>query len=759
MLFEWIKRNRLDILIFIAIFCLAFSVRTLTAPKFPNIYGFDSIKEAKMTRFLLENGWNYPFIDNTTDYCDYENYPDFCIKTGFPPSGREYWPHFIGWWVFQGGIYKLIASIYGIPGWDFTLFGKVASWLNAIVGSLAPAFLFLFIRKIFSREAGVIAGIFLVFFVPNLSYSMYGHAENDATGFMLFFASLWLFSEVIEKKNWKLLILFGLALFWNAAVWQSYSVGVTMMCFYIFLTTLISVWRKKNISWNIYVLGIIALTGIVWDVFFDYHTQFGSVLAVYTLIVVSAYTWIISRLRNKEHILSRNAFIAGILALIIAGGTIGSYELLKPLYKFDILKAPPRNETIAEYRKIVYETIAEQQPVGGPYSSFFKRIEVLANSYGHGYAINITLWTVFILTALFGIAFFADENFFKKFNHYTWYIIISAVIGYSLVSLTSKPISMFFLTEIEGIGVGAFFGSLIEFSKKAKREWIKPAIFLTGLLLTVPNIFPMILQAANISYDVPKEWFQTFEFLKTVPKGSIITAWWDYGHWLTYFTGNWIKVNVDNIQDRADLIHQIAVAFTQTPCDVNGLSYTCDLTKLNESEVKALKLLKPLGTDYILIDKEIVLGKYNAIEHIAGNYIGCFQAVKLRDLGNGTYYTGLSTANKPLLITQEEWEQILNSTAPEGYLLKGQLRVFGKEDTTGKYLYIPSWYRTDNLERIYCDKLTGDSPVIYSFSNRIFFHDKTLKYVEPVFDNGWIVIYKVNWNKFCEEHDCKNLGY
>ena len=45
------------------------------------------------------------------------------------------------------------------------------------------------------------------------------------------------------------------------------------------------------------------------------------------------------------------------------------------------------------------------------------------------------------------------------------------------------------------------------------------------------------------------------------------------------------------------------------------------------------------------------------------------------------------------------------------------------------------------------------SPAMYSFQNRLFFNDPSLKHVNLVYDNGWNVIYEVDFTSIPDSED------
>ena len=60
-LIHLLKKYKIDVLIVLALFFLAFGIRTMTVDKFPNIYGFDSFWGAKMAKNIIKDNYGYPW--------------------------------------------------------------------------------------------------------------------------------------------------------------------------------------------------------------------------------------------------------------------------------------------------------------------------------------------------------------------------------------------------------------------------------------------------------------------------------------------------------------------------------------------------------------------------------------------------------------------------------------------------------------------------------------------------------------------------
>jgi hypothetical protein len=293
----------------------------------------------------------------------------------------------------------------------------------------------------------------------------------------------------------------------------------------------------------------------------------------------------------------------------------------------------------------MYTTIAEQNAVPG--GDFLGRLGYLSRT-GAGFTVWLAFGAVLYLAAKVVIMPFVKKDF-----TYEWDVLALAFVFLTLWKLTEKSITMFFLAGAIAFGAGLMLGDIIKIidrflksSGKEKAYAKAGALFVIAAMGLSFNTL-IIGQAQGFVYDVNPEWFNTFKFLNTVPKDSVITAWWDYGHWMNYFNGDNVRVTIDNIQDRPKSIYDVARAFTKTPpCrqEKGSDSISCDITKLEQAEVDSLNILRPYGTNYILVDKEVVLGKFGALETIAANGVGCMLGVGAQEQA-GRIVTGLSTGS------------------------------------------------------------------------------------------------------------------
>ena len=765
---KFLTKNQVEVLIVLGLFLFAFGIRLVPLGKFPNIYGFDSFWAARMTKYMFDGshpGWPLQHVkDMVTDY----------------PWGRaSIKPVELGWWSINALVYKAFGG--GMP-WNYDLFGKVASWDIVILASLAIPAIYLFGKAAFNRMTGLASALFLSVSGNHLFYSIYGHAENDGFGFMLFFLGLFTFVATVKKRSWKYSLANMLVFAYLSMVWQSYTVLCLLVSGTIglyFLAFPVLKWlnayketeeKKQTRKWMIYAL-VSTLPSILVNYFFIGKGGFATTV-VFPITMAVIIGLIIQALMTKEKIkLSKNNFYAqtGSIALLflVFGGMVYGTAMIHSSLNYVGFRMLGEQKQLLPYEKRMLSTIAEQNPVPG--KTFFDRLNYLKGSFG------LSIWLAFIsIVIILGKIFIMP--FTKKDFTYEWDILALALIGFSLYVLTSKAITMFFLSGAVALGAGYFFGFLettINYFKKQLKEKasiLKASVFILLILSFSAYTLPAIQQVNNMGYDMPQEWIHTYPFLNSLPKGSVITAWWDYGHWMNYFSGDNIHTTQDNIQDRKDIIYTVASAFTHTTkCtqDNTGL-ITCDSTPkaLETQEVESLSLLKPLKTDYILIDKEIVAGqtggKYGALKRIAGVETGCIQDFNCKQQDNSIecnlgYVRTRSGEQEPIYFkfTKQQWNQLANITWPGVTINMPVTTASGQ-----KIAAIPTRYFAKNMnysgKTLYATALNcgnyffrgganPNSPALYSFEMRLFFNDPSLKHVTKVFDNGWNVIYKVNW--------------
>jgi dolichyl-diphosphooligosaccharide--protein glycosyltransferase len=749
-IFPTLKKYKIDVIIVLALFCLAFGIRTMTADKFPNIYGFDSYWAAKFAKNIVNNGYVWPFNDTTTLY----------PYGRFSPTPSEF-----GWWGLEAGTYKVVAAINGVSGFDYNLFGQVASWLIVVVASMAIPAVYLFGRTAFNRWVGLSTALLLAVSGNHLFYSIFGHAENDGLGFTLFFTALFLFALTIKKKDWRIGLLSTFFFGWLANTWQSFDVAVLLTsgmvaAYFIIYYALNQIGyyknspeRDKERRWMVYALGFVLASVFI-------HYPIGRIFSA-LLIGTAGFSILLCSLveiNTKKIRLDKQNFIkepmlkmmaVGVLALVIGGLVFGSEIVAAPLDFVGINITPMPAE--ADYSLRMDTTIAEQNPIAG--ASFLDRLNTVAMQ-GAGISVWLALLAVIFIAAKLFVMPFVRKDF-----TWQWDIFAIAFVLMSMVYLTSKAVTTFFLAGAIAFGAGYMLGEIvhiIEYFGKYYEKYKKHAKFAAfSFILLVFFGFNaiMIPSASSFGYDVYPEWVNLFTWVNNnLANGSVITAWWDYGHWLSYYNGDRIKVTTDNAQ-YAPSIYTTALAFTHTvPCttDKTTQAVSCNSTAeaLEQSELEALSTLKAMGSTHILIDYEIVGGstggKFGALETIANNYIGCMQVVGCQKNENGSAYClfGKNAQGQDvgLPFTADQWNELKTVPWPGISLSQAGIptRAFARDTASGSMIY---------MSALACGNFRPDSnsPALFSFQDRLFFHDPSLKHVKLVYDDGWNVIYEINW--------------
>jgi len=334
---------------------------------------------------------------------------------------------------------------------------------------------------------------------------------------------------------------------------------------------------------------------------------------------------------------------------------------------------------------------------------------------------------------------------------------------YGILFLTDRLQPFFFLSSVVMFGSAYFFNSLINMADYLKKivkdniKYVKVSIMCIALVISFSHLIFSSQNISSFGYDITPSWRDAINVINSpaIPNGAVIAAWWDYGHWMNYFNGDKIKVNLDNIQDRPEIIYTVAKAFTHVPgdnCMLGASDMHCpiDEQSLEKAEIEALSYLKPLRSTHILIDSEImggiVGGKGQALKVIAGKVpgtgkdIGCMQLVpgcQKNQNGDVTCPIG----EESLSFSAIEWQMMKKESWPGKILQSEQVgtRMFVKDDINGAPILHMSALSCGNFYP------SAQSPIIYAFMERLFFNDQSLKHVELIHDNGAIVIYKINW--------------
>jgi len=757
-----LKKYKIDVILVIALFCLAFGIRTMTVDKFPNIYGFDSYWAAKFAKNMINSGWlwNVPPFDTSKGFND--------TTTLYPYGRLSPAPLEAGWWALETATYKAAALLNGVSGFNYNLFGQVASWLTAISGAIAIPAMYLFGRVAWNRYVGLSGALFLATSGNHLFYSIFGHAENDALGFSLFFLSMFAFVLTVKKRDWRVGLLTTFFLGWLSFTWRSYDVAVlllsgTIALYFIIYYALNQVGYYKNSPerdrerrWMIYAL-VFVLASILIDLPIEWFSSALTIGATGFSILVCSLLEISSKKTeiSKENVKKEPLLMIpiAVLILIIVGFFLPNMgiKIINIPLSYVGIDISGTAVTPPDYTQRMDTTIAEQNPISG--ATFLDRLSTLAQSGG-----GIAIWLAF-LAVIFIVGKLFVMPFVRKDFTWQWDILAVVFILFSMYTLTSKAITMFFLSGAIAFGAGYFAGELvhvIEYFGKHYEKYkthAKVVMFSVIILIFVGFNSLVIPSADSFGYDVYPEWVNLFGWVNNnLPQGSVITAWWDYGHWLSYYSGDKISVTTDNAQ-YAPSIYTTALAFTHTvPCssDSTTKKITCDSSPeaLEKAELEALSILKPMGTTHILIDNEIVGGvtggKFGALETIANNYIGCMQTTGCSKNADGSVYClfGRNQEGQDVGLTfsASEWSE-MKTTAWPGVSLTARglpTRAFAREDSGGYRIY---------MSALSCGQFQPDSnsPVLFSLEHRLFFRDPNLKHVKLVYDDGWNVIYEIDW--------------
>ncbi len=760
-LIRWVSKNKIEILILLSIYFLALGARIGPADRFPNIMGFDSYWAARHTKHMIEGGW-FPYNETMIDY----------------PFGRTATATELGWWGLNAVSYKAVAAVNGVSGFDYSLFGKIASWNTAIFGALAIPALYLFLRKSFNRIAGLAGALFLTGAITHLQYSIYGHAENDALGFSLLFLALYTFVLAVKEKKIRYLVLNALVFSWLAITWQSYivaTVGIagTVAVWFTFIAAMkMMEYTEGKVDKSNYIL---AMASILPSLLVDLAFSNGHYVAITLLplagsIIYCAALQVFYFNGRDLSYLAKNyknpVILSGLSAILLLGALV-------PVYSSSLYTAPLGYVGVhaggaqekPDYVQRLDTTIAEQARVSG---GFMNRMNYLSQKY-----FGVFLWLGFFggIWALMKSLIMPFVN--KRFD-YELDLLVAVLVLVILFTQTSKEQTTFFLSAPVMLGAGYLIGELWKQGKrflayaKVKRGKEIAGIAVMGLVLVLamPNVLVLEETSKNYQYDVPTSWWETFDFInKSIPEGSVFAFWWDYGHWIAYFNGDKVNMLTDNVHSTPGSIYVTAASFTHTTtCKATGQHILCDAssTGLEKAELESLSILKPYGTTHILIDKEMIDRKVGAPQIIANNIVMSqnlrpfdVPCTKMKNTSiitcwmpdnTGHYYKdageGRVVPTNPIMITEEQFDNAVWPGIP--YNMSGIPVSLLPEKDHSKYAY----QGIDDPSEEYSYTLfviPSETPLLYSFMYRLYFKDPNLKHVKLVYDNGWNKIYEINW--------------
>ena len=393
--------------------------------------------------------------------------------------------------------------------------------LPAILIGLALIPTFFIGRKIAGNVGGFFAAIFLAINGPLLGRTPAGFADTDAYSILFPVIILWLFLEAYtcekEKYSWLLTGLAGLFVGFYAATWSGWS--------YVF--------------W--FVIGSILLVLLI--------------KMIYQMSINKISFELIKKINLKENLTQLVIFVVTSAIFVTLFNVWASFSgAFNRIIRFITLKEvgiksiwPNVLTTVAEFNTISFTQIINQ--MGGKFLFFVASLGI-------------------ILTLL-------KKNKEKKieFVYFTLLLIWFAATAYSFTKGTRFAILM---APPFAIALGSAFGIAYEkfggwLSKGINLDKIisKTLIFIILAIFLITPFGTAQSIAMNEAPNMNDAWYNALTKIKEDTADSVITSWWDFGHWFVAISER--RVTFDG-GDQGERIHWVGkTLLTDNEVEATGI--------------------------------------------------------------------------------------------------------------------------------------------------------------------------------------------
>ena len=570
------SRRTTKYLLIIAVLCLAFSIAFILRA-YPIKYGFylnefDPFFDFRATEYIVNNGYG--------PYLEWHDY-----KSWFP-DGREIAE------TSQSGLHLTAATLYKIFGMNMSLM-DFTIWFPVVIGSASTVLMFLVVRAITgSTIPGLISSLFFAVSPAIIQRGNLGWFKSEPLGLFYGLGGTYLFLSALKDKKYKFLIpkaifggiLIGLAVTsWGGAQYFVIPIGI-----FIIVLGFVSKDLKNNL-----IVAVLFTASVILVAGAFPRPGMSFVLGLPGLLLMTSSLFLlvttVVRLKSSERRATlKTAIILGIFVIIGMSIVVGGFYKV-PSFRY--LNAI--NPFLSSENKLV-ESVAEHfTPTIVDYFRQFSILIIFAGlgiwlSFKNKNNTNMIFALIIGLTGIYISATFARLLVFASIS-----IIILSSIGIyqSIRAITSIR------TEAEQtLTTSNKSGAKAQKNMKLKKQFLPYAGFAAILIimLSIPMVYdtntnwitsadvPTSIANGGTNYRLTTDdWIETLDWMsKNTPVDSVVTAWWDYGYWITTL-GNRTSI-ADNATINQTRIETIAKMFISP-------------------EEKGWKIANDLKSDYILI--------------------------------------------------------------------------------------------------------------------------------------------------------------
>ncbi len=463
------------------------------------------------------------------------------------PIGREAVPNFNSYVI--AGIYKFL-DIFTSPTITQAMF-----IMPMLIAALSVIPTFFLARKIGGNAAGFFAATILAIATPFLGRSGAGFADTDVYNVFFPVLILWIFIEALTAKKQNNQIMLG---------------------------TLAGV-----------LTGLYSFVWIGWWYLLDFML---ATIGLYALYLMYEHRKEIKTIYKTPR--AKTLIFVGLSFFLLAGITSAFLGNFQSFYKAPI--SPLLVNTIQSAAKPnlwpnVYTTVAELNPInftnlvnqlGGNFYLLIALGGIILTIITHRKGIGV-FYSIFLILWFFGMAYTSTK-------------------GIRFLLLVVPPFAIAF-----GICLGILYekgATWIASTIDLKKSIIKPIIIVLLLLLFIQPLQAADAMAKNQLPNFDDVWYNTLTKIKeTTPEESILTSWWDFGHWFKAVADR--RVTFDGASQNSPQAHWIGKALRSDEETAYGIIRMLDcganqaFNKIDEQTNDTLKSVEIIN-EIILGDRE-----------------------------------------------------------------------------------------------------------------------------------------------------------
>ncbi len=558
-IFERAKRaDKKQLFLLAVIFLLAFGTRGHLLV-YEYMFGFDSYYHARMTGFLLQNGY-VPAHDMMSYY----------FMGGAPP------PQNIFFWYFTAAIYKIatLGAAYNKALW--IQFVKV---LPALFGALISVAMFFFGKEVYGKKAGY-AMAFIAAVVPSFVYrTLGGFFEEDCLGFLWLLIGLVFFvravkDPVFNRKGIQNAVLAGFFFGVMALTWEMFLLIPLVLSGYL-VFALMHIYSKRGTQQ-----------------FLDFIKLFAISFAIFAGLATMNYGlgWVNSAANYAL------ASIPGNLEIFAFAGAVLLAAVL--VYLGYEMRNPAKHDSNAKTINLIsmvllYCVLLALVITFLSIDSLFVETSVLGQSVGEentgkqffGIKYNALIIFPALAMLLIPIRMYREKNEHLSAMIFFWILITYFMAWYKLKFTYTFGLPI-------AAAVGVVTTELFYYTKGRSGLEVKSVALALGFMLLtgvaaatifVPDKIPHI-ETHNPTWKKTLQWMQEPE---NIPPDAKMFNWWDEGHWISFIGERAVLVDNRNLSWEGD-------------SDFARFILTKDLGE-------AVEIIKNYDSDYIVLSNDMFL--------------------------------------------------------------------------------------------------------------------------------------------------------